>query len=79
MSSAVITKTDAAVEERRCAFFDTEVTSMFINSSRLRSASVPVEGLCCGAAKQGRELRSRKNAQISRNAICERYRTEGRK
>src|SRR5579862_137947 len=51
-SDLVITKTADAVRESFCSFFETEVTSMFIRSSRLRSAR---SGVCCcghaGAAK----------------------------
>ena len=35
ISSAEMTKTAAAVSEVFCAFFETEVTSMFIRSTRL--------------------------------------------
>src|SRR6266849_1183195 len=39
MSSRVMTYTDAAASLSRSAFFETEVTSMFISSSRLSSVS----------------------------------------
>jgi hypothetical protein len=41
MSSCVITNTAAAVRDNFCPFFDTEVTSMFIRSSRLTVVRSP--------------------------------------
>jgi len=52
MSSWLITKMAAAVCEAFCSFLDTEVTSMFIKSSRLRSARSL--GRFCGQAGQMR-------------------------
>jgi len=55
MSSWVITKTAEAVSESFSAYFETEITSMFIKSSRLRSVRSAV--LCCDHAgrENGRE------------------------
>jgi len=71
MSSEVMTKTEAAVEERRCAFLDTEVTSMFISSSRLRSANPFATGDAGVCPAQCREIPIRKTPPIRRNAIDE--------
>src|ERR1700722_17369346 len=69
VSSEVMTKTEAAVEERRCAFLDTEVTSMFISSSRLRSAN-PFGSEGAGVCPaQRREIPRRKNPHIRPNTI----------
>jgi tripartite-type tricarboxylate transporter receptor subunit TctC len=53
MSSWVMTKTAAAVSESVFCVFDTEVTSMFMRSSRLWF--VRSSGFCCGNAGSGRD------------------------
>src|SRR6266849_1817701 len=62
ISSWEITKMAAAVWDSFCPFFETEVTSMFIRSSRLRS--VRSAGFCCGQTGRAIAVRIARRARM---------------